>query len=92
MSTPELLRLAGVTRTVVLPDETDLHILTGVDLAVHEGDHIGIIGRSGTGKSTLLNILGLLDRPTSGAATSGSSSSSSTCCPAARPWRTSPHP
>ncbi len=69
MSAPELLRLADVTRTVVLPDESDLHILTGVDLAVHEGDHIGIIGRSGTGKSTLLNILGLLDRPTSGTLT-----------------------
>lgn len=62
----ELLRLAGVTRTVHLPDESDLHILTGVDLSVMSGDHIGIIGRSGSGKSTLLNILGLLDRPTTG--------------------------
>lgn len=62
----ELVRLEGVTRTVVLPDDTDLHILTGVDLRVLEGDHIGIVGRSGTGKSTLLNLLGLLDRPTSG--------------------------
>lgn len=62
----ELLRLTGVTRTVKLPDDTDLHILTGVDLTVSSGDHIGIIGRSGTGKSTLLNLLGLLDRPTTG--------------------------
>lgn len=62
----ELLRLNGVTRTVTLPDDTDLHILTGVDLVVSTGDHVGIIGRSGTGKSTLLNLLGLLDRPTSG--------------------------
>jgi putative ABC transport system ATP-binding protein len=63
---PELLRLTEVTRTVKLPDETDLHILTGVNLTVSTGDHIGIIGRSGTGKSTLLNLLGLLDRPTTG--------------------------
>lgn len=62
----ELLRLTSVTRTVRLPDESDLHILTGVDLVVSSGDHVGIIGRSGTGKSTLLNILGLLDRPTTG--------------------------
>ena len=63
---PELLRLTEVTRTVKLPDDSDLHILTGVDLTVSTGDHIGIIGRSGTGKSTLLNLLGLLDRPTTG--------------------------
>lgn len=62
----ELLRLTQVTRTVKLPDDSDLHILTGVDLTVSTGDHIGIIGRSGTGKSTLLNLLGLLDRPTTG--------------------------
>lgn len=62
----ELLRLDGVTRTVQLTDESDLHILTGVDLTVSAGDHVGIIGRSGSGKSTLLNILGLLDRPTTG--------------------------
>lgn len=62
----ELLRLADVTRTVQLSDESDLHILTGVDLTVSSGDHIGIIGRSGSGKSTLLNILGLLDRPSTG--------------------------
>lgn len=62
----ELLRLTGVTRTVKLPDDRDLHILTGVDLVAEAGDHLGIIGRSGTGKSTLLNLLGLLDRPTTG--------------------------
>ncbi len=62
----ELLRLEGVARTVELPDGQDLHILTSVDLEVRRGDHIGIIGRSGTGKSTLLNLLGLLDRPTGG--------------------------
>jgi putative ABC transport system ATP-binding protein len=62
----ELLRLTEVTRTVKLPDDSDLHILTGVDLVVSNGDHVGIIGRSGTGKSTLLNLLGLLDRPTTG--------------------------
>jgi putative ABC transport system ATP-binding protein len=62
----ELVSLKGVTRTVRLPDDQELHILRGVDLAVHSGDHTAVIGRSGCGKSTLLNLLGLLDLPTGG--------------------------
>jgi putative ABC transport system ATP-binding protein len=62
----ELVALKGVTRTVLLPDDQELHILRGVDLAVHSGDHTAVVGRSGCGKSTLLNLLGLLDLPTSG--------------------------
>ncbi len=68
-SDSQLLTLKNVTRSVLLPDDSDLHILTGINLSVNEGDHIAIVGRSGTGKSTLLNILGLLDRPTSGTMT-----------------------
>ncbi|TDE97562.1 ABC transporter ATP-binding protein [Occultella glacieicola] len=61
-----LLELHGITRTVRLPDDSRLDILRGVDLSVGAGEHISIVGRSGTGKSTLLNILGLLDAPTDG--------------------------
>ncbi|MBZ2197679.1 ABC transporter ATP-binding protein [Occultella gossypii] len=61
-----LLELRGITRTVRLPDDSRLDILRGVDLSVGAGEHISIVGRSGTGKSTLLNILGLLDAPTDG--------------------------
>ncbi|MCG2799512.1 MAG: ABC transporter ATP-binding protein [Cellulomonas sp.] len=43
-----------------------LHILRGVDLQVATGEHVAVVGRSGTGKSTLLNILGLLDAPSGG--------------------------
>ena len=64
--TPPLLHLEGVARSVRLPDGQTLEILRSIDLTVHEGEHVGIVGRSGTGKSTLLNILGLLDRPTAG--------------------------
>lgn len=63
---PPLVDLATVTRTVLLPDDEELHILRGIDLQIRVGDHTAIVGRSGCGKSTLLNILGMLDSPSSG--------------------------
>ena len=44
----------------------ELRILRGIDLAVHDGDLMVITGPSGVGKSTLLHIIGTLDRPSSG--------------------------
>jgi putative ABC transport system ATP-binding protein len=61
-----LLELTDVTRSIRLPDDRMLHILQGVTIAVDAGEHVAVVGRSGTGKSTLLNILGLLDSPTTG--------------------------
>ncbi|QRV02597.1 ABC transporter ATP-binding protein [Arcanobacterium phocisimile] len=61
-----MLKLRDITRTVTLPNGQDLHILRGVNCDVAAGEHISIVGHSGTGKSTLLNIIGLLDQPTSG--------------------------
>lgn len=61
-----LLHAEGLTRVVRLPDGSPLPILTGVDLEVDEGEHVAIVGRSGTGKTTLLNLLGLLDKPSGG--------------------------
>ncbi len=61
-----LVALADVTKSVRLPDDSELEILRGITLDVSAGDHVSIVGRSGSGKSTLLNILGMLDTPTSG--------------------------
>jgi lipoprotein-releasing system ATP-binding protein len=44
----------------------ELQVLKGIDLSIKEGEMVSIVGASGVGKSTLLHILGTLDRPTSG--------------------------
>ena len=44
----------------------ELRVLKGIDLSITEGEMVSIVGASGVGKSTLLYILGALDRPTSG--------------------------
>jgi lipoprotein-releasing system ATP-binding protein len=47
-------------------DGSTLHILNGVNLAVKRGEMVAIVGESGVGKSTLLHVIGALDRPTRG--------------------------
>ena len=44
----------------------ELPVLRGINLTLHEGEMVSVVGRSGVGKSTLLHVLGTIDAPTSG--------------------------
>ena len=56
-----LIRLKGIKKTV-----GSEQILKGINLEIYEGEFVSIIGASGSGKSSLLYVLGLLDKPTEG--------------------------
>ncbi|MCY7320298.1 MAG: ABC transporter ATP-binding protein, partial [Phormidesmis sp. CAN_BIN36] len=65
MPNPTIIRLEEVTK-VYGAGETEVHALAGVDLIVEQGEYCAIMGASGSGKSTMMNIIGCLDRPTAG--------------------------
>lgn len=60
-----LVRAESLHKSYVMKKKM-LHILKGAVLEVREGEHVAIVGMSGVGKSTLLHILGGLDRPDEG--------------------------
>lgn len=60
-----LFRLEGVERTFRFGSR-EVHALAGLDLTVEAGRLVALMGRSGSGKTTTLNLMGGLDRPTAG--------------------------
>ena len=57
--------IQGITKTYV-NGKLSVPVLHGIDLHVNKGEFVSIMGPSGSGKSTFMNILGCLDRPTTG--------------------------
>lgn len=60
-----MISVNNITKTFV-KDGNTIGVLNGLNLEISRGDSLAILGVSGAGKSTFLNILGLIDRPTSG--------------------------
>ena len=65
MSSKTIVRAQNIAKAYTSGPEV-LHVLRGLDLAVHPGEFLAVTGVSGSGKSTLLHILGLLDNWDSG--------------------------
>ena len=61
----QLIRIAHLTKTYML-GEVEVHALRGITVDVVTGEFVAIMGASGSGKSTFMNILGCLDKPTKG--------------------------
>ena len=62
---PSVIRVEDVHKYYDL-GESRVHALRGVNVDIHRGEFLAIMGASGSGKSTFMNILGCLDRPSSG--------------------------
>ena len=62
---PRLVEIAGLTKDYFLEGKR-IPVLRGVDLSIEQGEMLSLVGPSGVGKSTFLQVLGTLDEPTAG--------------------------
>lgn len=62
----EILRTVDLAKDYLLPDGEILHVFSGLNFSLDRGEIVAVMGASGSGKTTFLNLLGALDRPTAG--------------------------
>ncbi|MCQ2535901.1 MAG: ABC transporter ATP-binding protein [Lachnospiraceae bacterium] len=61
-----MLELRDIRKSYFIGTPNEFEVLHGINLKVNKGEFVAIVGASGSGKSTIMNIIGALDRPTSG--------------------------
>jgi len=62
----KLIEIIRLEKTFVLSEEVQVRAIKGISLNINRGEYIAIMGASGSGKSTFMNILVFLDTPTAG--------------------------
>jgi putative ABC transport system ATP-binding protein len=61
-----MIELKGITKTYKKNGSLEVNVLSGIDLEIRKGEFVAIMAPSGMGKSTLMNIIGCLDKPSGG--------------------------
>lgn len=61
-----MIQLKNITKVYGKDSGQEVYALNDIDLTIEKGDFVAIVGASGSGKSTMMNILGMLDRPSKG--------------------------
>ncbi len=66
MEKQAMIQMRGIKKSFYIGQPNELEVLHGIDIDIYEGEFVAIVGASGSGKSTMMNIIGALDKATEG--------------------------